>query len=590
MKRMEDRLRDAFGAAAGTVRADTIRGLPGRPPGPPGRRWLVPLAAAAAVAVVIAAVFIVTPLVLSGHRGAATYAPRSATVANGKIVFVRGADSGHGQLWTVNPNGSGLARLIALPGVSGDPSWSPDGKELVFAYARRYARPPSPPSPLWSLYTVSKDGTGLRRLTDCQRPGCLQNYEPAWSPDGSQIAFVGNQGIYLINANGTGLRRLTSAATPLVVGQPAWSPDGRKLAFVALPVPSDGQSAIYVMSADGTHVTRVTKCRAGCIDAQPAWSPDGAKIAFTRDSDVYTMSPDGGDLTRLTDCAHIAGCVDAGGPVWSPDGRTIVFWVEGRDSIRRPYLMNSGGTDVRPLLPKTSDVCCFAWQPLPRGSSTHVAASPRPSARLTVGRCVHVTATGDFDGDGTPDVATLVDVLPAGQTCRQDLSDHLRIRVMFGSGGGFDRPFTYCTGGACDSVFTATDLAGDGRSELAVEVGPGAAIDFVEFFRVGRHGISPLRIATAGAAKAGLKPGPAVFGGSQDSGVQSPVACHIRPDGSRVLVSIQAESLSSRISGPWRVKRTELQLRGDSLYVVGVSTATVRGFPVRSLRFRNGCP
>jgi hypothetical protein len=301
VNRMEDRLRDAFGAAAGTVRADKIRGLPSRPPSPPGRRWLVPLAAAAAVAVVIAAVFVVTPLVLSGHRGPATSQPRSA-------------------------------------------------------------------------------------------------------------------------------------------------------------------------------------------------------------------------------------------------------------------------------------------------SSTHVAPSPRPSARFTVGRCVHVTATGDFDGDGTPDVATLVDVLPAGQTCRQDLSDHLRIRVTFGSGGGFDRPFTYCTGGACDSVFTATDLAGDGRSELAVEVGPGAAIDFVEFFRVGRHGISPLRITAAGTAKAGLKPGPAVFGGSQDSGVQSPVACHIRPDGSRVLVSIQAESLSSRITGPWRVKRTDLQLRGDSLHVVGVSTATVRGFPVRSLRFHNGCP
>lgn len=301
MNRMEDRLRDAFGAVAATIRAETIRGLPDRPPRPPGRRWLVPLAAAAAVAVVIAAVFVVTPLVLSGHRGTPTYQPRSA-------------------------------------------------------------------------------------------------------------------------------------------------------------------------------------------------------------------------------------------------------------------------------------------------QSARVTASPRPSARLTVGRCVHVTATGDFAGNGTPDVATLVDVLPAGQTCRQDLSDHLRIRVRFGSGGGFDRPFTYCTGGACDSVFTATDLAGDGRSELAVEVGPGAAVDFVEFFRVGRQGIRPLQIAAAGAAEAGLKPGPAIFGGSQDSGVQSPIACHIRPDGSRVLISTTAESLGSRITGPWRVKRTELQLRGGSLHVIGVSTATVRAFPVRSLRFHNGCP
>jgi len=440
------------------------------------------------------------------------------------------------------------------------------------------------------LYIISKDGTGLRQLTRCQRPGCLQDYEPAWFPDGSQIAFVRNQDIYLMNANGTGVRRLTRATTPLGDGQPAWSPDGHKLAFVVFSVRSDKHSAIYVMNADGTHVTRVTGCLTGCLDSEPAWSPDGTKIAFTRNWNVYTMSPAGRDVTRLSDCAHIAGCASAGGPVWSPDGRKIVFWVEGQDSIRQPYLMNADGSDARPLIPKTSDVCCFGWQPLPAASSTRVTPAPRPSATVTVGRCVHATATGDFDGNGTPDVATLVDVLPAGQTCRQDLSSHLRIRVAFGSGGSFDRPFTYCTGGACDAVFTATDLGGDGRSELAVEVGPGAAVDFAEFFRVGRHGLRPLRIAAAGAAKTGLKPGPAVLGGGFDSGLQSPIACKIRPGGSRVLISIHAESLSSRITGPWRVQRTELRLHGGSLHVIGVSTATVRGFPIGSLRYHNGCP
>jgi len=59
----------------------------------------------------------------------------------------------------------------------------------------------------------------------------LQDYEPAWAPDGSRIAFVRNQDIYLIKAGGTGLRRLTRAATPLGDGQPAWSSDGRRLAF-----------------------------------------------------------------------------------------------------------------------------------------------------------------------------------------------------------------------------------------------------------------------------------------------------------------------------------------------------------------------
>ena len=592
MNRIEERLRDAFAAAAATVTPETIRGAPGRPPNRPRWRPLAPLAAAAAVAVVIVAVFLIPPLAPPGHQNMVTHTPGAARAANGKIVFVRGVEGRHWQLWAVNPDGSGLAPLTALPGLSADPSWSPGGKELVFAHAPRFASPPSAPTPLWSLYTIDSNGTGLRRLTHCQPPGCWQDYEPAWSPGGSQIAFVRNQDIYLIKANGTGLRRLTHAATPLGDGQPAWSPDGHKLAFVVLSVRHYQLPAIYVMNADGTHARRLTGCRPGCLDAQPAWSPDGTKIAFSSNSDVYTMSPDGHNVARLTDCAHIAGCVSAGGPAWSPDGRKIVFWVEGQNSIRQPYLMNADGSDARPLIPQGPDVCCFAWQPLPRATSPRVTPAPRPSASatLTAGRCVHVTATGDFDGDGTPDTATLVDVLPTGQTCHQDLSHHLRIRVTFGSGGSFDRPFTYCTGGACDAVFTATDLAGNGRSELAVEVGPGAPIDFVEFFRVGRHGLSPLRIAAAGAAKAGLKPGPAVFGGSFDSGAQSPIACTIRPDGSRVLTFTQAQPLSGRITGPWRVHRTELQLRGGSLHVIAVSTATVHGLPVGSLRFHNGCP
>lgn len=592
MNRIEERLRDAFAEAARTVRPDAIRGLPDPPAALRRRRVLAPLAAGAAVAVVIAATFVITPLVLSGQEHAATRTHPAGGAANGKIVFVRGASGDHSELWTVNPDGTGMAPLTALPGQNAFPAWSPDGKELVFAHA------PGARS-RWSLYTIKQDGTGLRRLTHCQQPRCLQDYEPAWSPDGTKIAFVRNQDIYVMNANGTGVRRLTHATTPLGDGQPAWSPDGRELAFVVLRAQPYNLPAIYVMNADGTGVTRVTQCPPSCIEGGPAWSPDGTKIAFYRDTlapssrqtlgpgNVYTMSPPGGYATRLTDCAHIAGCVDAGGPVWSPDGRKIVFWVEGRDSNRQPYIMNAGGSDVRPLIPKTSDVCCFAWQPLSRTNSSHV--TPTPSASITIGRCVHAMTTGDFDGDGTPDIATLVDVLSAGQTCHQDLSSHLRIRVAFGSGGGFDRPFTYCGGGACDSVFTATDLGEDGRSELAVEVGPGAAVDFLEFFRVDRRGLHPLRIAAAGAARAGLKAGPAVLGGGFDSGVQSPVACKIRPNGSRVLISIHAQSLSSRITGPWRVQRTELRLRGDSLHVITISTSTVRGFPIGSLRFRNGC-
>jgi hypothetical protein len=200
--------------------------------------------------------------------------------------------------------------------------------------------------------------------------------------------------------------------------------------------------------------------------------------------------------------------------------------------------------------------------------------------------------TGDFDGDGARDVATLVDVVPAAQTCKHAVTfarPHLHLRVVFGSGGEVDQRLTHCAYGLCPDapgrLFAATDLDGDGRSELAVEVGPGAAIDNLEFFRVARHAIHPLRIAPEGTARADLRPGLAVLGGGFDSGQQSPVACEVRPNGSRVLVSVHAFLVGNSIAGPWRVHRAELELRGNTLRVVGASTTTTHGLHLRGFHF-----
>lgn len=219
-------------------------------------------------------------------------------------------------------------------------------------------------------------------------------------------------------------------------------------------------------------------------------------------------------------------------------------------------------------------------------ASISVGPPARPtSTEQARGRCVRASTSGDFDGDGTPDHATLYDVLPSGETCHQDLSSHLRLAVRFGSNGGFDVPFTYCGGGSCDAVFTAVDLDADGRSELVVEVGPGTAVDNVEFFRVSSDGIRPLRIAPPGDPGY-IKPGPAVFGGGFDSLVQSPIACEPQPDGTRRLVLIHAVSKGTLIKkASWHVHRTVLVLQGDTFRVVSHSDSTVKSFPIRSLSF-----
>src|SRR5438876_3268099 len=226
--------------------------------------------------------------------------PISPTANNGNIVFVRGASAHHAQLWITDPDGTSARPLLEPPGeagfvagAAGFPSWSPDGTQLVFAYALSGGRG----SGLW---LVRADGSGWRRLTSCGQPACLQDSEPAWSPDGTKIAFVRNEDIYVMNADGSSVQRLTSATTPLGIGQPSWSPDGRQIAFTEARVQPYNLPAIGVMNADGTNLRQLTSCLPGCTDIQPAWSPDGTQIGFVRrmsaspvgGEDIWTLHPE----------------------------------------------------------------------------------------------------------------------------------------------------------------------------------------------------------------------------------------------------------------------------------------------------------
>ena len=178
-----------------------------------------------------------------------------------KIVFVR--DANLPQLWTMNTDGSGKARLTHAPGKEdGTPKLSPDSARVVFTRSKSYGG-----RCLYKtdIFVTKVDGSGTRNLTKtCRR----REGSPQWSPDGSKILFTrqtsGLTQVFVMNADGTDVSRLTDG--PDSNRTPVWSPDGSMIAFVSA---CDGNLELYVMDSDGANQTRLT--RTSSPESDPAW-------------------------------------------------------------------------------------------------------------------------------------------------------------------------------------------------------------------------------------------------------------------------------------------------------------------------------
>jgi Tol biopolymer transport system component len=180
-----------------------------------------------------------------------------------------------------------LRQLPRLTSGDDEPTWSPDGRRLVFVGRAPCCR--------W-LYSVRRDGTALRRVI------AQEARWPAWSTTGS-IAFVNyddrssstvglKDGMYTISPDGSRLRRVFGRYWG-TGQQPDWSPDGSRIAFVA-------RRHIFTMTADGRRLRRLTD---NFGDSDPAWSPDGKYIAFIRDHDLYVLRSNGRGLRRVVDAS-----------------------------------------------------------------------------------------------------------------------------------------------------------------------------------------------------------------------------------------------------------------------------------------------
>jgi Tol biopolymer transport system component len=182
-----------------------------------------------------------------------------------KISFTSNRD-GNLEIYSMNANGSGLTRLTNNAAADGGPSWSADGTKIAFTTNRNGN---------FEIYTMNADGSSPTRVTN----NSADDFGTAWSPDGTKILFAsnrdGNFEVYVMNANGSSPTRLTnnSAAdgyypisTSLIHYGLAWSPDGTQIAFISN---RDSNVEVYRMNANGSSPTRLTNNTVP--DTAPDW-------------------------------------------------------------------------------------------------------------------------------------------------------------------------------------------------------------------------------------------------------------------------------------------------------------------------------
>lgn len=245
----------------------------------------------------------------------------------------------NGSLWTVGHNGADARKLVDSDGAYlYSAVWSPDGTRIAYVRGR------NDENGIWiaHIWTVNIDGSHNNQRTE----GEVVDRWPTWSPDSKWIAYerstIGGRDEYghvqhddrhivVMTSYGNKPRALNEGGP--WEHSPAWSPDGSELAFQR-----DG----FLMVSD-THGNRSRRVRAGVyFDGGLSWSPDGTRMAFVR-GDGITTSIVIADIEGIGKEVIFDEGLRTLAPRWSPDGQLVAFHTIDTDGKHRTYVTGASG-------------------------------------------------------------------------------------------------------------------------------------------------------------------------------------------------------------------------------------------------------
>lgn len=285
----------------------------------------------------------------------------------GQIAFAS-SSSGIPQIYLINLDSTNLTQLTNLEGGACQPDWSPDGSKIVFiSPCRARAEFTETLYKDARLYVMNADGSNIQPLT--LLPG--SDFDPAWSPDGSRIAFTsmrdGKKNIYVLTLESGAITRLTTVAGDVQENsQPSWSPSGERIVYM---VKRFNAYQVWVMNDTGEGKVQVARSGQSYSDFLPTWLPDNETILFNQKAagvtsrpwlmsigyaDIATKEPTRLNLPRPIEDVDV-----------SPDGMWLVFESVDNNGNRDIYLMTISGENRTRLTTAPAMDFDPAWRPSP---------------------------------------------------------------------------------------------------------------------------------------------------------------------------------------------------------------------------------